>query len=77
MFEVLLSIYKHADLKVINALQSHSIPFGGPGSNDLKIDHNLIQIYTEMGTHVSINAQKLRYKLLTVAGFPNTTIRST
>ena len=34
------------------------MPFGGPGSNDFKIDHDLIHIYTEMGTHVLlINAQ--------------------
>ena len=48
------------------------MPFGGPGSNDFKIDHDLIQIYTEMGTHVSINAQKLCCKLLTIAGFLST-----
>ena len=48
------------------------MPFGGPGSNDFKIDHDLIQIYTEMGTHVSINAQKLCCKLLPIAGFLST-----
>ena len=27
------------------------------GTNDFKIDNDLMQIYTEMGTHVSINAR--------------------
>ena len=30
-----------------------------------------ILIYTEISTHVSINAQKLCCKLLTIAGIPN------
>ena len=34
----------------------HCMPFGGPGSKDFKIDHDLMQICTDMGTHVSINA---------------------
>ena len=41
------------------------MPFGGPGSNDFKIDHDLIQIYAEIGAHVYIDVQKLRRKLLT------------
>ena len=48
------------------------MPLGGPGSNDFKIDHDLIQIYTEMDTHVSINALKLCCKRLTIAGFLST-----
>ena len=53
-------------------LKLYAFRWARPGSNDFKIDHDLIQIYTEMDTHVSINAQKLCCKRLTIAGFLST-----